>query len=171
MLVLDTSAFISLGICDCVEILLDEFDVHTSNAVMDELEELSSYDDLEAEIAERWLKRKDQLNVHQIGEAGEFDHGRIDRGEGSCAVLAKKTDAEFLITDDVRALPFLKNIALTEIVISPIVLKALVKRGLLSNDEATEKLEKLIEKRDWFETPIYERSLEFFGDVSTDDSS
>jgi len=171
MLILDTSAFISLGICDCVEILLNEFDLHTSGAVMDELEELSGYDDLEADVAERWLERKDQLNVHQVGEAGEFDHGKIDRGEGSCAVLARKIDAEFLITDDVRALPLLKNIASTEVVISPIVLKALVKRGLLGDDEAKEKLEKLIEKRDWFETPIYERSLGLFGGGSTEDRS
>jgi len=170
MLVLDTSAFISLGICDCVEILLEKFDVHTSGAVMDELEELSAYDDLEGDVAETWLERKDLLKVHEVGEAGEFDHGKIDRGEGSCAVLARKMNAEFLITDDVRALPLLKNIASTKVVISPIVLKALVKRGMMSNDEGKEKLEKLIEKRDWFETPIYERSLELFGDESPHDS-
>jgi len=169
MLVLDTSAFISLGICDCVEILLDEFDFHTSEAVMDELEKMSGYDDLEADVAEIWLERKDQLNVHQVGEAGEFDHSKIDRGEGSCAVLARKIDAEFLITDDIRALPLLKNIASTEVVISPIVLKAVVKRGLLSDDEAKGKLEKLIENRDWFETPIYERSVELFEDGSRED--
>ncbi len=171
MLVLDTSAFISLGICDCVEILLDEFDLHTSDAIINELEELSGYDDLEADVAERWLEKKDRLNVQQVGEAGEFDHGKIDKGEGSCAVLARKTDAEFLITDDVRALPLLKNIASTEVVISPIVLKALVKRDRLSNDEAKNKLDKLIRDRDWFETPIYKMSLELFGDGSKEGSS
>jgi len=171
MLVVDTSAFISLGICDCVQILLDEFDIHTSRAVIEELEELSGFDDLEASVADRSLDRKNLLKVHEVGEAGIFEHRKIDRGEGSCAVLARKIGAEFLVTDDIRALPLLKNIALTEVVISPIVLKALVKRGVLSEEEAEKKLEKLIEKRDWFETPIYERSLDLFGDGSTDDNS
>ncbi|MFW6142050.1 MAG: hypothetical protein ACOC53_05765 [Candidatus Saliniplasma sp.] len=168
MLILDTSAFISLGICGCVEILLDEFDIHTSCAVIDELKDMSGYNDLEADVAERWLEKKDLLNVHDIGKAGEFDHKKIDRGKGSCAVLARKMNAKFLITDDIRALPLLKNIASTKVAISPIVMKALVKRGLLSDDEAKNKLEKLIDKRDWFETPIYERSLELFEDDSTD---
>lgn len=171
MLILDTSAFISLGICDCVEILLDEFDLHTSRAVIDELEDMSGYNDLEADVADRWLEKKDLINVHEVGEAGEFDHGKIDKGEGSCALLARKKNADFLITDDIRALPHLKIIASIEVAISPIVLKALVKRSRLSTDEAKNKLDKLIEKRDWFETPIYERSLEVFGDESMKDSS
>ena len=106
-----------------------------------------------------------------MGKVGDFDHIKIDRGEGSCAVLARNIDAEFLITDDIRALPLLKNIASTKVVISPIVLKVMGKKGLPSNDEGKEKLEKLIGKRDWFETLIYERSLELFGDESKEDSS
>lgn len=79
-------------------------------------------------------------------------------------VLTHKIGADFLITDDIRALPYLKNIASTKVVISPIVLKALVKRGALDEKEAKKKIRVMLEARDWFEVPIYEKSLELFED-------
>lgn len=44
----------------------------------------------------------------------------------------------------------------------PIVLKALVKRGELDEKEAKKKVKVMLEARDWFETPIYEKALDIF---------
>ncbi len=162
MLVVDTSAFISLGLCDEVQTLLDEFEVHTSRAVIQELEDMSGYDDHEAGAAQSILDKKEKVTIHEVGGAGRLEHGRIDRGEGSCAVLTHSIEADFLITDDIRALPYLKNIASTTVVISPIVLKAFVKRGVLDEKEAKKKVQIMLESRDWFGVPIYEKALELF---------
>ena len=120
------------------------------------------YEDKEGKIAESVLQNDDKITIHDVGEEGSFKHRNIDKGEGSCAILARKIKADFLVTDDVRALPYLKNISRTKVVFSPIVLKALVHKNILSEKEAKDKVKILIESRDWFETPIYERSLELF---------
>ncbi len=162
MLVVDTSAFISLGTCGLTQIFLKEFEINTSQAVIKELEEISEYDDREAKAAQEVLDQKKMIDIHEVGESGDFKHSRIDRGEGSCAVLAKNLGSDFLVTDDIRALPYLKNISSTKVVISPIVLKALVKRDVMTEKEAMRKVEIMMNARDWFETPIYEKALELF---------
>lgn len=170
MLVVDTSAFISLGLCDEVNTLLDEFEVHTSKTVIQELKETSEYDDQEAEVARSVLDEKEKMVIHDIGEAGKFKRNRIDQGEGSCAVLAREIGSDFLITDDIRALPYLENIASTRVAISPIVLKALVKRDVLNEEEAKKKAKVVLNTRDWFETPIYEKAVKIFKtDLSDED--
>jgi len=47
-------------------------------------------------------------------------------------------------------------------VISPILLKALVKRDVLEQAEALRKLEEAAENRDWLESPIYEKAKNLF---------
>ncbi|MFB6197135.1 MAG: hypothetical protein ABEI52_02545, partial [Halobacteriaceae archaeon] len=71
-------------------------------------------------------------------------------------------DADFLITDDLRALPELQTVASSKVAISPIVLKALVQRDVLTQEEALEKLDELAEQRDWLGTPIYRRAKNLF---------
>ena len=88
----------------------------------------------------------------------DLTSSRVDQGEGSCALLTKETEAEFLVTDDLRALPELQNIADAKTAISPIILKALVKKDELEQEEAIGKLDELARKRDWLGAPIYQRA-------------
>ena len=98
--------------------LLTEFDVHSTEPVIKELEETSEYDDRHGDAAQVVLDNRDQITVHDI--QGEFTSSRVDEGEGSCALLIKKIDAEFLITDDLRALPELQTVADAKVAIAPI---------------------------------------------------
>jgi len=157
MIVADTSALVSLTTAGTLRLFLEEFDVHTTETVVDELEETSEYDDTHGEAAETVLQQLDQITVHGI-ESGEFQSSRVDPGEGSCAVLTKDFNADFLITDDLRALPEVQTVADAKVAISPIILKALVKRDVLKEQEAREKLEMLAERRDWLGAPIYRRA-------------
>ena len=50
----------------------------------------------------------------------------------------------------------------TRIAISPIVLKALVERGVLAREEALERLDDAAEEWDWLEVPIYRRARGLF---------
>jgi len=160
MIVADTSALISITSIDLLDIFLTEFNVHTTEHVIEELEETSEYDDRHGDAANAVLDNRDRITSHQV--QGEFTSSRVDHGEGSCALLTKETDTEFLITDDLRALPELQTVANAQVAISPIVLKALVKRDELTQDGAVKKLDELAEQRDWLGAPIYRRAQSLF---------
>jgi predicted nucleic acid-binding protein len=160
MIATDTSALISLATVGLLDTLLTEFEIHTTETVVEELENTSKYDDAHGEASETVLNHLDQITVHQV--EGEFESSRVDQGEGTCALLTTKINAEFLITDDLRALPELQTVADAQVAISPIVLKALVKRDVLQHQEALTKLEELAEQRDWLGSPIYRRAKGLF---------
>ena len=156
MIVADTSALLSLTSIDLLETFLSEFDVHTTDTVIQELEETASYDDRHGDAAHAVLNNSDRIPTHSAPEP--FTSSRVDRGEGSCATLANSEEAEFLITDDLRALPELQTVTDAQVAISPIVLQALVQRGVLEQNEAVERLDELAEQRDWLGAPIYRRA-------------
>ena len=160
MIVADTSALISLASIDLFDTFLTEFDVHTTETVIEELETTSDFDDRHGNAADTVLDNLDRIDTHQI--EGEFTSSRVDHGEGSCAFLTTEIDAEFLITDDLRALPELQTVADAQVVISPIVLKALVNRNVLDRAKASAKLDALAEQRDWLGAPIYRRAQSLF---------
>ncbi|MFB6299797.1 MAG: hypothetical protein ABEH65_06000 [Halobacteriales archaeon] len=160
MIVADTSALISLATADIFDIVLVEFDVHTTDTVIEELEDTASFDDVHGAGAQQALNRQDQLTVHTVEEG--FTSSRVDTGEGSCCALADDIDAVFLITDDLRALPELQRLTDANVAISPIVLKALVTRGVLDRDDALARLERLAGTRDWLGAPIYRRARRLF---------
>ncbi|PSG99225.1 MAG: hypothetical protein BRC29_03810 [Nanohaloarchaea archaeon SW_7_43_1] len=161
MIVADTSALITLASADILTLVLKEYDVHTSETVIQELEDTTEYDDIHGEAAEQALQHQDRFTVHEAGDT-EFQSSRIDKGEGTCADIARKQDADFLITDDLRALTELQTLANTQVAISPILLKALVKKSRLTKEQALEKLDKAAKNRDWLESPIYRKAKELF---------
>lgn len=161
MIVADTSALISLQIGDTLPVVLREFDIHTTESVVDELERTAAYEDIHGAAAEAVLDQKQNITVHTVDEP-DFTSSRIDVGEATCLLLCRELNADFLITDDLRALPELQNLTTAQVAISPIVLKALVKRDVLTNREALDRVESLAENRDWLQTPIYRRAKRLF---------
>jgi len=112
MIVADTSALISLASCDTLDLFFDEFDAGTTKTVVEELEELAEHEDRAAENAKEILGQTGRFTIHDV-EAQRFQSSRIDEGEGSCVKLSHKTEAKFLITDDLRALPELQTLTET----------------------------------------------------------
>ncbi len=161
MIVVDTSALITIASINLLEPVLTEYDVHTTETVIDELEETAEYEDVHGRAAQTVLAHLARIEVHKTNEP-RFQSSRIDDGEGSTVTLTNKTQAEFLITDDLRALPELQTVADSNVVISPILLKALVKREILDQAEGMEKLEEAAQNRDWLESPIYKRAKNLF---------
>lgn len=160
MLVVDTSAFVSLAVGDVLDHVLEEFDVVTTATVVEELEETTEYDDRHGTGVTAVLDVEDALTVVDI-EGNQFETSRIDVGEASCVATARELDAAFLLTDDYRALPELQEIVDAEVALSPIVLRALAKRGVLTDAEAQTRFERTAEGRDWLGAPIdrYARQL------------
>ena len=161
MIVADTSALITLASIDISDLVLEEFDIHTSVTAVEDLEDTAEYDDSHRKAADGVLQHRDQFTVHDASRT-EFQSSRIDGGEGSCADLARDLGANFLITDDLRALPELQTLSGTQVAISSIVLRALVKRDVLDEEEAVAKLETVAENRDWLESPIYTKAKNLF---------
>ncbi|WP_123536864.1 hypothetical protein [Halosimplex salinum] len=161
MIVADASALISLATADTLNRFLAEFEVHTAEPAVDELENTAEDDDSHGDAAETVLANLDWVTTHHVN--GNLEFSRVDQGEGCCALLTKKIDAEFLITADLRALPELQTVADFRIVISPIVLKALVQRDVLEQEEPLKNLNVLAEQRDWLGTPNYRCSQKRFG--------
>lgn len=160
MIVADTSALISLAVAGVLEPVTERFDVHTTETVLDELSDTAAYDDVHGRGARSVLDRVDRLTVHEID--APLESARIDAGEGSCAVLASQQGANFLLTDDLRAIPELEASVETRVAISPIVLRALVIRDDLTREEALDRLETLAAERDWLGAPIYRRARALF---------
>lgn len=163
MIVFDTSALISLATAEVLETVLNEFEVHTTETVVEELRDTSEYNDQSGKAAKTVLTELNLITVHETDNS-EFQSSRIDSGEGSCIHLVKELDAEFLITDDYRALPELQTLVDSKVAISPILLKALVKRNLLTDHEAVSRLEQMAENRDWLESPIYRHATRLFNE-------
>jgi len=162
MIVADTSSLITLATADILQLVLKEYDVHTTQTVIQELEETAEYDDTAGEAAQSVLEQREQLTIHTVADQ-PFQSSRVDQGEGSCALLTREIDARFLLTDDLRALPELKTIADATVAISPILLHALVKRDVLTREKALDKLEQIAENRNWLGAPIYRRAIQLFG--------
>jgi predicted nucleic acid-binding protein len=160
MIVADTSALISLSAVELFETTVEEFDVHTTKIVVEELEQTSEYEDSDAEAAKAVLEEIEKVSVHPVKR--KFESSRIDSGEGSCVALTQDIESDFLITDDLRALPELQKTADSKVAISPILLKALVKREILDREEAVDKLDRLAERRKWLGSPIYRRAKDLF---------
>jgi len=160
MIVADTSALVSLASIDLLDTLLSEFDVHTTETVVNELEATSDYDDTHGHAAQTVLDNTESITVQRVD--GTLESSRIDEGEGSCALCCRDVDAAFLLTDDLHALPELQTAVDAQVAISPIVLKALVKRDVLEREAALGKLDDLAAQRSWFGQPIYRRAKNLF---------
>jgi len=161
MIVVDTSAFVSLSVGDVLNIVLDEYAVHTTQHVHDELLDTAAYDDVHGEAADAALDSVASITVHQRTDPA-IETSRIDIGEASCIELANSENAAFLITDDLRALPELQTLTDAQVAISPILLRALVTRDALTATDAEERLDQIARSRDWLGAPIYRRAQKFF---------
>lgn len=157
MIVADTSALISLATAAVVEQVVAEFDVHTTSAVIEELEETAGYDDPHGKAAQQVLDQRTLVTVHDT-DREQFQSSRIDSGEASCVTLERECEPQFLLTDDLRALPELQQVTTARVALSPIVLRALVKRDVLESQDARDRLERIAETRDWLGAPIYRRA-------------
>jgi len=164
MIVADTSALLSLATGEVVETVLDEFDVYTTERIVGELEDTAEYDDGHGVAARAVIERREQLTVCAVDDP-DVTSTRIDAGEASCAALVTERDADFLVTDDLRALPELRALVDAKVAISPIVLRALVERGVLDGDDARDRLETIAERRDWLDAPIFRRAETLFEDL------
>lgn len=151
-LVADTSALVSLGIvADAVpnplSLCLDGYDVFVPDEVVDELQEIASYDDEHGQAASEVLDRTGELTMRSVDLDAEFP---LDDGENAAVTLANEVDAALFLCDEFTRLGLIHaSLADTRLVTTPTLLSVFVRRGELTTDEARTRLKDVSTARSW----------------------
>ncbi len=153
----DTSALISLGVGNIVELCLELFEVVIPTTVHEELNDISEYKDEHAQAAVSVLEliSESKIKVFKIDEDKAIldivdRSSKLDRGEVETLFLAKKISSRIMITDDFRSLEGLKrHSGDVKIHLSVYPVAKLVIQGIISKKKAEETLEKIAAERSW----------------------
>ena len=166
--VVDTSALISLAFGGLLEPVLEEFEVLVPDVVIEELKMIAAHEDETALVAKEVLKNRANLKVEHIEEEDykPLLTSRMDAGEAACVVLAREADVEALIADDFRAMHQL--VVYSEaygFALGPctVLVQALVLKGRISREDASNAFERIARKRNWLGRPIYRYAKKMLG--------
>jgi len=101
-LVADTSGLVSLGITDGtnpdpLSLCLAVYDVFVPTAVIEELQEIASYNDMHGRAATAVCDRTAELTIQSVDLDAEFP---LDDGENAAVTLANEIDAELFLCDE-----------------------------------------------------------------------
>lgn len=161
VLVADTSGLASLATAagrdpDPLALCLDTYEVLIPEPVVEELEEMSSYDDAHGRAAETVLDRGNDLTVEWVALDEKFP---LDDGENAAVTLANDVEAELFLCDEFDRLGLIHaSLADTRLVTTPTLLSVFVRRGLLSREEALALLDVIGHARSWEENSYVERA-------------
>ena len=161
VLVADTSGLVSLGIAaggdpDPLALCLDHHEVLVPALVLDELREVTSYDDEHGRAATAVLDRQDRFRVHSVSLDAQFP---LDDGENAAVSLANDVDASLLLCDEFNSLGLVHaSLADTRLVTTPTLLSVFVRQGRLESEAALEILGEISEARSWEANSYVERA-------------
>ncbi|MFC6825277.1 hypothetical protein [Halopelagius fulvigenes] len=151
-LVADTSALVSLGIVsdfdlDPLSLCLEGYDVFVPDEVIEELQEIASYDDQHGEAATAVLGRTAELTVQSVNLDAEFP---LDDGENAAVTLANEIGVTLFLCDEFNRLGLIHaSLANTRLVTTPTLLSVFVRTGRLTVDEARILLDGISTGRSW----------------------
>lgn len=115
---------------------------------------------------------RDVLNMVEDGtitvksvHAEEEHTENIDPGEAEVLTLAESGKYDYIITDDVKALPYIKSVARVKVLTSAFVVRLLYDHGSLSRQEALNSIKEISESRDWYGGVLETVSYRYFDDA------
>jgi len=161
VLVADTSGLVSLGIVAGEEagplvLCIGQYDILVPDIVVDELEEVASYDDEHGRAASAVLRHTDSFTTRSVSLDSEFP---LDDGENAAVTLANETHAALLLCDEFNRLGLIHaSLADTRLVTTPTLLSVLVRQGQLDSDQALELLDAMSEVRSWENNSYVQRA-------------
>ncbi|EMA70539.1 hypothetical protein C461_01157 [Halorubrum aidingense JCM 13560] len=167
-LVADTSALVSLGIAtdddpDPLSLCLSRYDVVVPTAVIDELREISSYDDVHGHAASVVLDRSDSFTTQSVNLDAEFP---LDDGENAAVTLANELGAALFLCDEFNRLGLIHaSLADTRLVTTPTLLSVLVRTEQLSAADARLLLDAISDTRSWEANSYVQRAHSLLEDV------
>jgi predicted nucleic acid-binding protein len=166
-LVADASALVSLGIVadydsDPFELCLSSYDVIIPAVVIEELQEIASYQDVHGHAATAILDRTDELETRTIDLDAEFP---LDDGENAAVTLANDLGVSLLLCDEFTQLGLIHaSLADTRLVTTPTLLSVLVQTGQLSATNARILLDDISDARSWDTNSYVQRARSLLED-------
>jgi len=151
-LVADTSGLVSLGIVnesnpDPLSVSLASYDVCVPTKVVEELQEIASYNDSHGRAATAICDRTAELTVQTVDLDVEFP---LDDGENAAVTLANEIDAELFLCDKFNSLGLIHaSLANTRLVTTPTLLSVFVRTNQLTTTEARTLLDDMSSARSW----------------------
>jgi len=151
-LVADSSALVSLGIAaggdpDPLSICLAEYEVFVPTIIVEELQEIASYDDVHGRAATTVLDRVEMFETRDIELDAEFP---LDDGENAAVSLANELDAALFLCDEFNQLGLIHaSLADTRLVTTPTLLSVLTRSERISAADAQSVLDEISSARSW----------------------
>lgn len=163
----DTSALVSLEIKHLVTQTSKFIQFFISTGVLQELMDIAEFDDVHGKSARDVLRlvKSNIITVKSVSARKEHAES-IDAGEAEILTLAESGGYDYIITDDVRALPYIKSKAKPKVLTSAFVIRLLYDMGLLSRQEALDSIKEISASRDWYGGVLETISYEYFDDLS-----
>ncbi|WP_082222568.1 hypothetical protein [Halorubrum halophilum] len=167
-LVADTSALVSLGIVSNsdptpLSLCFTHYDVFIPAAVVEELQEIASYDDQHGQAATAVLDRTTELTVRSVDLDTEFP---LDDGENAAITLANEIDATLFLCDEFNRLGLIHaSLVDTRLVTTPTLLSVFVRTEQLTPEKARTLLENISIARSWNANSYVQRARSLLEDV------
>ena len=161
----DTSALVSLEIKQLVDLASKYIQFSISDGVLKELQDISQFNDVHAISAKDVLKlvEKDIITVRPIMARDEHIQN-VDLGEAEILTLSESGEYDYMITDDVKALPYIKSVANIKVFTSIFIIRLLYDINILSKEEALNSIKEISASRDWYGGMLETISNQFFQD-------
>ncbi|MBI2576420.1 hypothetical protein HYV84_04340 [Candidatus Woesearchaeota archaeon] len=146
----DTSALISLGVINLIDLVFEMTGIIITPSVLKELEEFAKFDDAYGKASKEVIRNKEKLIVRDAGGKEPTNH--IQSTDNELFYLAKEQSLT-MITDDIK---FSRHVdGKVDTLFSTFFLTSLVSSGHLPKEKAIDLLEKLRTLRNWRNNIIY----------------
>jgi len=147
----DTSALVSLEIKHLVNLASKHIQFSITKGVCEELRDITQFDDAHGRSARDVLKLVESgiIAVKSI-PAREVHAQNIDIGEAEILTLSESGEYEYIITDDVKALPYIRSQTNTKALTSAFVIRLLYDLNILTKQEALTAINEISTLRDWY---------------------
>ncbi|MDO8725838.1 MAG: hypothetical protein Q7J35_07210 [Candidatus Methanoperedens sp.] len=166
----DTSALVSLEIKHLVALSSKVIQFYISDVVRLELKEIAEFDDVHGRSARDVLSLVDSgiIAIRYVSARKEYLEN-IDIGEAEILTLSESGEYDYMITDDVKALPYIKSITKVKALTSAFVIRLLYDLKMLSRDKALNSIKEISASRDWYGGVLETISYKYFDDFSNKD--
>ncbi len=162
----DTSALVSLEIKQVVSLASKFIQFSISMGVHEELKEIAELDDVHGRSARNVLGLIDSgiIDVKSVHASQEHTEN-IDIGEAEILTMAESGEYDYIITDDVKALPYIKSAAKIKVLTSVFVIRLLYDLNILSYQEALNSIKEISASRDWYGGVLETIAYKYFNDL------
>ncbi len=143
---IDTCSLIALQYSGYLEIIIKNVNLLITKKIVSELKEISAIHDDDGRAAGDVLRSLSGLSI--IETTPKYS------GEEELIEVALQDRCDFIVSDDIRAIPKFKTVNLP-IIFSSHLLYYIYREGIISKVEGLVALEKMRTKRSWKENVIY----------------